>query len=149
VAQADARVAPLVNRLIGTAAVALTRTQNRAGESSLGNLIADAQRLVPGARLAFMNPGGIRADLDAGPATFGELFTIQPFGNDLVLMELSGAQIETLLEQQWVNQPSPRMLVQGTNRVVDRVDVDALVQHVLGLPQPFSARIEGRITRLD
>lgn len=48
-----------------------------------------------------MNPGGIRADLNAGEVTWGELFTIQPFGNDLVSMDLTGAQIKTLLEQQW------------------------------------------------
>jgi 5'-nucleotidase len=78
--------------------------------ASLGNLIADAQRSVPGAQFAFMNPGGIRADLDAGEVTWGELFTIQPFGNDLVGLDLTGAQIKTLLEQQWLGQPSPRML---------------------------------------
>lgn len=109
VAAADQRVAPLVNEVVGTAQVALTRVKSPAGESSLGNLIADAQRSV-GAQLAFMNPGGIRADLDAGEVTWGELFTIQPFGNDIVLMDLTGAQIKLLLEQQWLNQPSPRML---------------------------------------
>jgi 5'-nucleotidase len=101
VAAADERVAPLVNRIIGTAATALTRAENPAGESTLGNLIADAQRVTTNAQLAFMNPGGIRADLDAGEITWGELFTIQPFSNDLVSMDLTGAQIDQLLEQQW------------------------------------------------
>jgi 5'-nucleotidase len=101
VAAADDRVAPLVNRLIGTASTALTRAETSAGESTLGNLIADAQRVTTGAQFAFMNPGGIRADLDAGPITWGELFTIQPFANDLVSMDLTGAQVKLLLEQQW------------------------------------------------
>jgi 5'-nucleotidase len=57
-----------------------------------------------------MNPGGIRADLSAGPVTYGELFTIQPFGNSLVRMDLTGQQIYDLLNQQWVNQPFPRIL---------------------------------------
>lgn len=110
VAQAQAKVAPLVNRVIGEAAGELLRTENPAGESSLGNLIADAQRAALGTDFAFMNPGGIRADLSAGPVTYGELFTIQPFGNSLVRMDLTGQQIYDLLNQQWANQPFPRIL---------------------------------------
>jgi 5'-nucleotidase len=110
VAQADERVAPLVNRLVGTVTAALTRIENSAGESSLGNLIADAQRVTTDAEFAFMNPGGIRADLAVGEVTWGELFTIQPFGNDLVSMDLTGTQIKTLLEQQWQGQAFPKIL---------------------------------------
>lgn len=110
VAQAQAKVAPLVNRVIGEAATDLLRAENPAGESSLGNLIADAQRAALGTDVAFMNPGGIRADLSAGPVTYGELFTIQPFGNSLVRMDLTGQQLYDLLNQQWVNQPFPRIL---------------------------------------
>nr|WP_298722241.1 bifunctional metallophosphatase/5'-nucleotidase [uncultured Steroidobacter sp.] len=201
VAKADERVAPLVNRVVGNATAALTRTENGAGESSLGNLIADAQRVATNADFAFMNPGGIRADLEAGEVTWGDLFTIQPFGNDLVSMDLTGAQIKTLLEQQWQGQTFPRVLKpsgltyswdnarpvgervtqilkadstpldpaaiyrvtvnsfmaaggdgfvvlpQGTNRVVGPVDLDALVEYVESLPQPFTVAIEGRIVR--
>mgnify|MGYP001359263316 CR=1 FL=1 len=109
-ADAEASVAPLVNQVIGTASAGLTRTQNGAGESDLGNFIADAQRAAMGTDVAFMNPGGVRADLAAGTVTWGALFTIQPFGNSLVQMDLTGAQIDDLLEQQWsvnrVLQPS-------------------------------------------
>lgn len=110
VAAADATVAPLVSRVMGIAANAITKTQNSAGESALGNLIADAQRAAMGSDIAFMNPGGIRADIDAGNVTWGELFTVQPFNNDLVKMTLTGTQIVQLLEQQWQNQPFPRLL---------------------------------------
>lgn len=110
VARAQATVAPLVNRVIGTAATDLLRAESPSGESALGNLIADAQRAALGTDFAFMNPGGIRADLAAGPVTYGQLFTIQPFGNSLVRMELTGQQIYDLLNQQWVNQPFPRIL---------------------------------------
>lgn len=110
VTSADAVVAPLVNRLIGTAAAEITRAETPAGESALGNLIADAQRAAMGTDIAFMNPGGIRADLNQGEVTWGELFNIQPFNNDLVKMTLTGAQIIQLLEQQWQNQPYPRVL---------------------------------------
>ena len=107
---AATRVQPLVNRLIGTAASEITRTESSAGESALGNLIADAQRSAMGTDVAFMNPGGIRDDMAAGDVTWGDLFTIQPFNNDLVSMDLTGSQIVTLLSQQWVGQTYQRIL---------------------------------------
>lgn len=110
VAAAADTVAPLVERVIGTAAADITRTESAAGESALGNLIADAQRAAMGTEIALMNPGGIRADLQAGAVTWGELFTVQPFGNDLVRMTLTGAQLVALLDQQWAGQPFARIL---------------------------------------
>jgi 5'-nucleotidase len=100
-------VAPLSNRVVGEATAPLTRSANAAGESSLGDIIADAQYtatkdpLFGGAVVAFMNPGGIRADLPAGPLTYGQLFSVQPFNNVLTVMTCTGAQIESLLEQQF------------------------------------------------
>ncbi|MEO7426923.1 MAG: bifunctional metallophosphatase/5'-nucleotidase [Fibrobacteria bacterium] len=110
VEKAEAAVAPLVNRVIGTATADILAAQNAAGESALGDLLADAQRSSVNADFGFMNPGGIRADLYAGTITWGALFTIQPFANDVVKMQLTGAQVYTLLNQQWVGQTSPRML---------------------------------------
>jgi 5'-nucleotidase len=110
VAAADERVAPLVNQLIGVATTALTRTENAAGESNLGNLIADAQRVQTAAQFAFMNPGGIRNDIGAGEVLWGELFAVQPFANDLVSMDLTGAQVRLLLEQQRLGLPTARIL---------------------------------------
>jgi 5'-nucleotidase len=98
---AQARVAPLVNRVVATATADVTRAQSAAGESALGNLIADAQRAAMGTDFAFMNPGGIRDDIPAGPVTWGKLFNVQPFGNSLVAMTLTGAQVRALLERQW------------------------------------------------
>lgn len=89
------------NRPVGTSARELTRAENANGESTLGNLVADAQRAAAGTDFAFMNKGGIRNDLDAGPITWGELRAVQPFGNTLLKMTLSGEQILRLLEQQW------------------------------------------------
>ena len=120
----DELSAPLANAVIGTITEDITRTNNDAGESALGDVIADAQLWAtadPGfgeAVIAFMNPGGIRDDLDFvsegeeadGEVTFGEAFSVQPFGNSLVTMTLSGAQIHELLTQQWVGQTSPRIL---------------------------------------
>jgi 5'-nucleotidase len=101
-----ALVGPVGDRVIGTAAADITRAATPAGESALGDVIADSQLeatsgpATGAAQIAFMNPGGIRADLAAGPVTFAEAFTVQPFGNSLVTMTLTGAQIERVLEQQ-------------------------------------------------
>ena len=116
IAKYNAIAAPLANRIIGSITATITRTDNAAGESALGDVIADAQFDAtndPGlgdAVVAFMNPGGIRADLTYassaagegdGNVTYGESFTVQPFGNSLVTMTLTGAQIERVLEEQF------------------------------------------------
>jgi len=95
------RVAPLITQVFGFANAPFTRTENAAGESTLGDLIADAQREQQGTQMAFMNPGGIRADLDAGDVTYNDLFTIQPFGNTMVNLNLTGALVKDILEQQF------------------------------------------------
>jgi len=90
---------------LGTAVVA--RKANDAGESPLGNLVADAIVAATrgqGVQIGFMNSGGIRKDLetaDGQVATFGHAQAVLPFGNTLVVMDLSGAQLRRLLEQQW------------------------------------------------
>jgi 5'-nucleotidase len=80
------------------------------GESALGRLVADAQLWATArpdgarAQIAFMNPGGLREDLAPGPGgavRYSQLFAVHPFGNRLVTMTLSGAQIRELLEQQF------------------------------------------------
>jgi 5'-nucleotidase len=117
--------APLANKVIGSVTADITRTQNAAGESTLGDVIADAQLAATAdsmhgsAVAAFMNPGGIRSDMiyaqisggeGAGEITYGEAFNVQPFYNTLVTMTLTGDQLYTLLGQQWVGQTAPRML---------------------------------------
>jgi 5'-nucleotidase len=99
--------APLANRVVGTASADLLRANNAAGESALGDVIADSQLAATapanlgGSVVAFMNPGGIRADVAAGQVTYSELFTVQPFNNVLTVVTCTGAQIEALLEQQF------------------------------------------------
>jgi 5'-nucleotidase len=106
---------PIANRVIGSISANINRTLTAAGESALGDVIADAQLLETQgvgfgeAVVAFMNPGGVRADLNYaqsasegdGNVTYSEAFTVQPFGNTLVSLTLTGAQIHTLLEQQF------------------------------------------------
>jgi 5'-nucleotidase len=105
VAEYQTAIEPIASRLVGTAAETITRDApsdlTPAGESALGDLIADAQRAYADADFAFMNPGGIRANIEAGEVTYAELFALQPFDNGLVTMELTGEQVYRLLEQQF------------------------------------------------
>jgi 5'-nucleotidase len=116
IAKYNAIAAPLANRVIGSITADIKRSASSMEESALGDVIADAQLYATApvgygeAVVAFMNPGGIRADFlfsqisggeQPGEVTYGEAFTVQPFGNSLVTMTLTGAQIEALLEQQW------------------------------------------------
>jgi 5'-nucleotidase len=113
VAHYDSLAATPKSRVIGKITAAISRTTNAAGESALGDVIADAQLDATNdvgmgeAVVTFMNPGGIRADLPfnapSGDVTYGDAFTVQPFGNSLVTLTLSGAQIKTLLETQFAN----------------------------------------------
>lgn len=86
--------------LRGTYGISLTEiTGSDRSESLLGNLIADAMREATGAEMSFQNPYGIRWQIFPGKITGRLLYLILPFGDTLVTMELSGAQIRALLEQ--------------------------------------------------
>ncbi|MET1072716.1 MAG: bifunctional metallophosphatase/5'-nucleotidase, partial [Umezawaea sp.] len=111
--KAKSKSGPIANRQIGTISSDILRAQATTGESPLGNLIADSQLAATtgnGAVAALMNPGGVRADLTFpsspagegnGVVTYGEAFTVQPFGNILQTVTLTGANIKAALEQQW------------------------------------------------
>ncbi|MCH7356192.1 bifunctional metallophosphatase/5'-nucleotidase [Acinetobacter sp. NIPH 1958] len=97
-------------RVVGTANGVINRNATESGESALGNLIADAQQAMAltasnqGSDFTLMNPGGVRADLlvnSSNQITFGDVFTVQPFGNSIVTLSLTGKQIRDVLEQQW------------------------------------------------
>jgi 5'-nucleotidase len=125
--------APLANKVIGsiTADIRSARDtpsgQNAAGEQPMGDVIADAmlEATAPtdfgGAVAAFMNAGGVRAGLifdqlsggeQPGEVTYGEAFTVQPFGNTLVVKTCTGQQIYDVLNQQF-NNPAA-----GSNRIM-------------------------------
>ncbi|MBN1639915.1 MAG: bifunctional metallophosphatase/5'-nucleotidase [Anaerolineae bacterium] len=89
------------SQVIGEAAHALRAARGQ--ETALGNLITDAMRaadLGDGVRadIAVHNDGGIRADLDAGPITYAEMYAILPFDNALVGLDMKGAQVREMLE---------------------------------------------------
>ena len=96
VKQAVDRVAPRINKQIATIAADLTREGD---QYPLGNLIADAMRSGGKGDVAVMNNGGIRATLRAGPATYGSLFEVQPFGNMLYRVTVTGASLRSYLEK--------------------------------------------------
>jgi 5'-nucleotidase len=121
-----ALVAPLSAQVVGTIAQPLPNSANAAGEMPAGQLIADAQlaatqpAALGGAAIAFMNPGGVRSPgFDVAGATYpydvtyGNAFTVQPFGNILMTLDLTGQQLKNLLEQQFVG-----CLGQTTQRIL-------------------------------
>lgn len=112
-------IAPIAGEEVGEAAGVITTEANDAGESPLGNLIADAQREYAGADLAFMNPGGIRDDIPEGETTYGTLFAVQPFNNQLVRVEMTGEEIKTLLEQQFTLEVPTTLQVSGLTYTYD------------------------------
>jgi 5'-nucleotidase len=115
----DRSAAPIANRRAGSVTETLSRTPNNAGESALGDIIADAQLAATqsekdgNAVAAFTNPGGVRTDIikkEDGAVTYADLFASQPFRNQLVTLSLTGAQIRDMLEQQWLDPKRPRIL---------------------------------------
>ncbi|MBO0445416.1 5'-nucleotidase C-terminal domain-containing protein [Enterococcus ureilyticus] len=111
VKDAEERVAMVTNKKIGTAkeASAITREVNGSKESPLGNLITDSQVAMAHAQginadFAMTNNGGIRADLVVGEdrtITWGAAQAVQPFGNILQVVEMTGSQIEQVLNEQY------------------------------------------------
>lgn len=115
----DKLSAPIANRPAGSVTQTLSRVPNDAGESALGDVIADAQLAATSnakdgsAVIALTNPGGIRTDIipkENGAVSYGDLFASQPFRNRLVTMTLTGSQLKNMLEQQWLDPKRPRIL---------------------------------------
>lgn len=97
-------VAPMKAEVVGNNAALLEKaypsTATEFGDNGLGNLLADGMKAAMNSDFALMNGGGVRAALDAGEVTFGDLFSIQPFGNVLNKINLSGADLREVLNKQ-------------------------------------------------
>ncbi|MCP9944348.1 bifunctional metallophosphatase/5'-nucleotidase [Streptomyces somaliensis] len=147
--------APIANRPVGHIAADIGGRGSNAYEKPLGDLIADAQLegLAPadkgGAQIAFMNPGGIRADLvyarsgseaADGVVTYGEAYTVQPFTNMMTTVDLTGAQIVTALRQQvsGANEASPKIL-----------QVSRGFTYTLDMTKTGAARVDASSVRLN
>ncbi len=140
-----AKVAPFANRKVGIAQVSLSNREDASGQSPLGSILADADLDATrglGARFALLNPGSVRASIDNGPdgaVTYGSLFRTQPFGNNLITMTLSGAQIKATLEQQWsVSRQQPQIL-----------QVSAGFSYAYDPSRPLGDRVIAETIRID
>jgi 5'-nucleotidase len=163
--------APLANQVIGKVSQDILNQANALGEIPSGDVIADAQLVATqpanlgGAQIAFMNPGGIRGGATngflfapsgaeaPGEVTYGEAFTIQPFGNSLVTKTMTGSQIKLLLEQQFVGcggQTTQRILqISAGFSWVRNASAATCADKVSGLMlngQPIDASISYRVT---
>jgi 5'-nucleotidase len=147
VAKAEVLGAQKLGELAGPfnrAKLANGTTENRGGESTLGNLVAEVQRWATeapntgSAQIAFMNPGGLRADMvpaSDGTVTYRGAANVQPFANTLVNMDLTGAQIKEVLEQQW--QPP------GSQRPFLRLGASKGFTYTYDPAKPAGSRITG------
>lgn len=146
-----ARYSPIAakigGRVIGSIAGSLMRTTNEAGESALGRLIADAlleSAKADGGRadLAFWNLGGIRADLPASPGaastpvTYAQLFSVLPFGNELIVKTMTGEGLVRVLEDQFRD---------GRLRLLQ---VSSTVSYAYDLSKPRGQRVDRASVRI-
>jgi 5'-nucleotidase len=106
---AENNVEPIINSYVGTLASPLSKKQNEHGESNLGNLIADAFRIMMETDIGLTNLHGIRDDMHAGTVTWGAVYSVQPFSNNMVAITLTGKEIYELFEEQWKGS-SPNIL---------------------------------------
>ncbi|QKW25122.1 5'-nucleotidase C-terminal domain-containing protein [Streptomyces seoulensis] len=149
----NALAAPVAGKPVGYISGDINGRGATTPESPLGDLIADAQlahakSLDPQAALALMNPGGIRSDLvhkasggeGDGVVTYGEAFTVQPFSNTVNLVDLTGAQLITALQQQvsGPNEASPKIL-----------QISAGLTYTLDLTKSGAARVATDSIRLN
>ncbi len=136
-----AEIAPIKNVVKASTSGPISRTTNPAGESPMGTLIADAQAWKGGTQIAFMNPGGIRDDISYASyphdITFGDFFDVQPFDNKLVTMNLTGANIYSLLEQQF----APTQTCTPTPCVPKKVLLVSGITYKYRLALPVGSRI--------
>ena len=111
---------PFADRVVAPLAATVTEDEDADLATRGGELIADAQRAWAqpkdrgGAEIGFMNNSGVRGDLVPRPdgmVTYGQIFAMQPFGNGVVVMDLTGAQLKRLLEQQFLDVKEPNLLM--------------------------------------
>ena len=126
-----ARSAAAGSRVVGSTTAAITNAASaqRPLEQPIGNLVAQAQ--LEGMQeeqfglpsIAFMNPGGVRTNIPAGTVTYKNLFDVQPFGNTVNTITLTGADIDDVLEQQY--QQDPDLVLDSAGKVISDGPLDA------------------------
>jgi 2',3'-cyclic-nucleotide 2'-phosphodiesterase / 3'-nucleotidase / 5'-nucleotidase len=100
----EGKVEPIKAQVVGESLATLEKgyptVAREFGDLGLGNLIADGMKAAMDTDFALMNGGGVRAPLEAGEVSYGDLFAVQPFGNVLNKVNLSGADLRVILNQQ-------------------------------------------------
>ena len=144
----------VANRVVGSIAGEISRKPKAAGESALGDVIADAQldaaagKKDGGAEIAFMNSGGIRSELPGDGqrnVTFGELYAVQPFGNRVMVVTMTGEQIRHLLEQQFHGDGSATVLQVSQGFTYEYRRSAGAGEHVVD----GSMKLQGRVIQPD
>lgn len=128
-------VSEKVNAVVATSDLPMLKgypTKAAVGDMALGNFIADGMKQYMNADVALMNGGGVRDNVDAGPVTWGELFNVQPFGNTLVKVDVTGQQLEAILNAMINPSYGPDSFIGGarytwstaTNKIVNLYDAN-------------------------
>ncbi len=137
------RIAPLARRVVGGTAQPLTRANGQ-----LGAIAAAAQRELTGAGVALVNPGSLRADLDAGPLLYEELFAVHPYDFPLVRSKLSGRALRALLTELRIDAPDPGAYFAGPARIDPDKTYTVATNEWMATGEAFPAlRAAGRVGR--
>ncbi|WP_199617558.1 5'-nucleotidase C-terminal domain-containing protein [Paenibacillus alkalitolerans] len=132
-------VAPKLNEVIGETLVEMTKgypTKAVIGDDDLGNFLADAMKWSVNSDFALMNGGGVRDNINAGPITWGELFNVQPFGNTVVRVNVTGEEFEQILNAMINPRYGPDSFIAGASYSWD-ADTKRVKQITLPNGQPI------------
>ena len=120
----------ILNQVVATSEVTLTTSDPatgerriRNGETNLGDLVADAYRVVMGADIGMVNGGGIRADIEPGDVTYEDIINVHPYGNEMCVVEATGQEILDALELGVMNYPLEDGGFQHVSGLIFSIDV--------------------------
>lgn len=142
IADIEAEFAEVLQEVVAVSEVDLTTLDPDTGEravrraeTNLGDLCADAYRIIGEADVAFVNGGGIRADIAAGDVTYEDIINVHPFGNELCVAEVTGQEILDALEMGAMNYPEENggfLHVSGMTYTIDASVPSSVVTNAEG-----------------
>ncbi|MFL5839334.1 MAG: bifunctional metallophosphatase/5'-nucleotidase [Thermoleophilaceae bacterium] len=112
------RLGELVTRTVAYAPEPIMRTPGEDSPNRLGTMVADSERAAAHADIAFVAPAWVRADLPAGRLTYADLFEVQPFGDELIRMTMSGGDLQAVLDEQHTP-GQPLLIASGLPQEID------------------------------
>jgi 5'-nucleotidase len=140
-----ARLGELATRTLAYAPEPIARMPGDGSPNRLGDLVAESERAAAHADIAFVAPDWVRADLPAGRLTYADLFEVQPFGNELIRMTMTGADVQAVIDQQ--QEPGQPLLIASglPERIDPRADYTVVACDFLASGgEGFSAFMRGR-----